>query len=89
MTTVGYGDVTPKSLPGRVVAGGVMLEGIALLAIVTAGVTSAFVRRAEQDHETEQIRAEDKKRERTEARFDSLDARLERIETALSKLTNP
>jgi voltage-gated potassium channel len=87
VTTVGYGDVTPKSLPGRLVAGVVMLEGIALLAIVTAGVTSAFVRRAEQDREADEDQAEDEERERVEARFDSLDDRLERIEAALTKLT--
>jgi voltage-gated potassium channel len=88
VTTVGYGDVTPKSLAGRVVAGAVMLEGIALLAIVTAGVTSAFVRRAEHDRELVEDRAEDRERERIDARFDSLDSRLERIETGLSKLNN-
>jgi voltage-gated potassium channel len=88
VTTVGYGDVTPKSLAGRIVAGAVMLEGIALLAIVTAGVTSAFVRRAEQDRETFEDRAEDEERRRVEARFDSLDDRLERIEAELAKLTS-
>jgi voltage-gated potassium channel len=87
VTTVGYGDVTPKSLAGRVVAGFVMLEGIALLAIVTAGVTSAFVRRAEQDRETDETLDEDAERKRVAARFDSLDDRLERIEAELAKLT--
>jgi voltage-gated potassium channel len=87
VTTVGYGDVTPRSLAGRIVAGAVMLEGIALLAIVTAGVTSAFVQRAEQEHEAEADKAEAQERERADARFDSLDARLERIESALGKLT--
>ena len=87
VTTVGYGDVTPKSLPGRIVAAAVMLEGIALLAIVTAGVTSTFVRRAEQEREIEEDKSEARERERVEARFDSLDDRLERIETELRKLT--
>lgn len=87
VTTVGYGDVTPKSLAGRVVAGAVMLEGIALLAIVTAGVTSAFVRRAEQAREIDEDQAEARERERVDARFDSLDDRLERIEAALARLT--
>jgi voltage-gated potassium channel len=89
VTTVGYGDVTPKSLAGRIVAGAVMLEGIALLAIVTAGVTSAFVRRAEQDREADEDDAEAKEQQRIDARFDSLDARLARIETELSKLAGP
>src|SRR5690242_1282262 len=34
VTTVGYGDVTPKHPSGRIVAVFVMLEGIAFLAII-------------------------------------------------------
>ncbi len=33
VTTVGYGDVTPKHASGRIVAAFVMLEGIAIVAI--------------------------------------------------------
>jgi voltage-gated potassium channel len=36
VTTVGYGDVAPRDVVGRVVAALVMLYGIALIAIVTA-----------------------------------------------------
>ena len=46
VTTVGYGDVTPRSVAGRIVASFVMLEAIALVAIVTAAITSTFVARA-------------------------------------------
>ena len=46
VTTVGYGDVTPTTKIGRIIAVFVMLEGIALLSIVTAAVTSTFVERA-------------------------------------------
>src|SRR6476646_12148963 len=49
VTTVGYGDVTPKHSSGRIVASFVMLEGIAFLAIVTAAITSTFVARAERE----------------------------------------
>ena len=48
VTTVGYGDVTPKDTAGRIVGAVVMLEGIAFLAIVTAAITSTFVTRAER-----------------------------------------
>ena len=47
VTTVGYGDVTPKETAGRVIATIVMLEGIAFLAILTAAITSTFVARAQ------------------------------------------
>jgi hypothetical protein len=36
VTTVGYGDVTPARTSGRIVAAFVMLQGIALLAILVA-----------------------------------------------------
>ncbi len=46
VTTVGYGDVTPHRVAGRIVASFVMLEGIAFLAIVTAAITSTYITRA-------------------------------------------
>ena len=49
VTTVGYGDVTPKDTAGKIVGVIVMLEGIAFLAIVTAAITSAFVTRAQRE----------------------------------------
>jgi voltage-gated potassium channel len=48
---IGYGDVTPKEPSGRIVAGVVMLEGVALLAITTAVITSTFVTRAARERE--------------------------------------
>ncbi len=51
VTTIGYGDVTPKEPSGRIVAGVVMLEGVALLAITTAVITSTFVTRAARERE--------------------------------------
>ena len=49
VTTVGYGDVTPKDAAGKLVAALIMLEGIAFLAIVTAAITSTFIARAAQE----------------------------------------
>jgi voltage-gated potassium channel len=48
-TTVGYGDVVPKTTFGYIVGAFVMLEGIAFLAIVTASITSTFVTRAQRE----------------------------------------
>ena len=47
VTTVGYGDVTPRFASGRIVAAAVMLWGVAFLAILTAAITSTFVAHAE------------------------------------------
>ena len=52
VTTVGYGDVTPKDTAGKIVGVIVMLEGIAFLAIVTAAITSAFVTRAQREQKS-------------------------------------
>ena len=43
MTTVGYGDVTPKQADGRFIAAVVMLAGIGFLAVITASVTASLI----------------------------------------------
>jgi voltage-gated potassium channel len=71
VTTVGYGDVTPKHVSGRLVGALVMLEGIAFIAITTAAITSTFVARAEREAGA----AEDAELEaRLDERFDRLEA---------------
>jgi voltage-gated potassium channel len=88
VTTVGYGDVTPQHSIGRVVAAVVMLQGIALIAIVTAAVTSTFIERAERARDASEAAADEEQADRLEARFDDLAARLDRIEGTLRALTN-
>jgi voltage-gated potassium channel len=82
VTTVGYGDVTPKYVSGRIVAVFVMLEGVAFLAIVTALITSTFVQRASQ------LRPVDEEAEPSTiaSRFDELEARLDRIDESLQRI---
>lgn len=53
VTTVGYGDVVPASSAGRLIASVVLLGGLALLSVVTATITSAFVARAQRSVRTE------------------------------------
>lgn len=43
MTTVGYGDISPATLGGRIVAIVVMLTGIGLLGILTATIAGLFI----------------------------------------------
>jgi voltage-gated potassium channel len=43
VTTVGYGDVTPKQSDGRFIGAVVMLAGIGFLAVITASVTASLL----------------------------------------------
>jgi voltage-gated potassium channel len=81
VTTVGYGDVTPHRPIGRVIAAVAMLEGIALLTILTAAITSMFVARAARDQRVEAEAADSDVR--LEAQLDAIAQRLDRIEQTL------
>jgi voltage-gated potassium channel len=83
VTTVGYGDVTPEHVSGRLIAVFVMLQGIAFLAIITAAITSTFVARATKEHEAAEESEEMTELKKIEARFDDLNERLDRLEAAL------
>ena len=88
VTTVGYGDVTPSHVSGRLVAAIVMIWGTAYLAILTATITSTFVARAEQQYRQRAAESEAASDEQLESRFDDLDARLDRIEQTLNRLAS-
>lgn len=83
VTTVGYGDVTPKHVDGRIVASFVMLEGIAFLTIIIAAITSTFVERAAREHQIQEDADDDAGEARIEAALAEVRDRLDRIEAAL------
>jgi len=87
VTTVGYGDVTPKSTSGRLVGAFVMLEGLAFLAILTAAITSTFVARAEAQREAKAQAEDELAEDRLESRLKDLSGRMDRVERLLIKLT--
>lgn len=88
VTTVGYGDVTPKDVAGRIVATFVMLEAVALVAIVTAAITSTFVARAAHLQDLAEAKDEAEEEAVDQARFEELSERLARVETLLQSLAD-
>lgn len=55
-TTVGYGDISPKSTGGRVIAGLLMIVGIGFLGMVTGSIATYFVSRLSKT-EKEQVKS--------------------------------
>lgn len=78
ITTVGYGDVTPERASGRFIATVIMLSGIGLLAVITAGVTASLVESSRRRF-TAQSEADGTRQ------FDEISERLARIEAALEQ----
>lgn len=72
VTTVGYGDIVPKQTEGRVIAGFIMLIGIAFVAVVTAAVTAALIETARRQL-----------RRGSDAQLEDIARRLAAIESAL------
>lgn len=57
MSTVGYGDIVPKSGAARTVAGILILLGISMFAMVTAVISARVARLASHDKECPECRA--------------------------------
>jgi voltage-gated potassium channel len=57
-TTVGYGDVTPVTAEGRVIAGLLVFVGIGLIGVVSAQLTSRLLRADDQGQEARLHRME-------------------------------
>jgi voltage-gated potassium channel len=73
VTTVGYGDVVPDHTSGRLIGAVLMLNGIALLTVVTAAVTAMLIEQT---------------RRRRLASDENVLAKLERIEARLAELNS-
>ncbi|HKG10445.1 MAG TPA: potassium channel family protein, partial [Gaiellaceae bacterium] len=57
VTTVGYGDLTPHTVGGRVVGIALMFVGISFLSLLTAAIASRFVREERSSEHTEMMDA--------------------------------
>ena len=75
LTTVGYGDIAPVTLGGRITGAALMLSGIGVLAFITASIAAYFV---EGDYKKD-----------LHEEVQSVNERLDRIEKLLSSQTPP
>ena len=55
ITTVGYGDITPATTLGRVVASSLMLLGLGLIATITAIVSAKFIQNFVDHHTNDDV----------------------------------
>ena len=76
VTTVGYGDVTPRYTDGRIIGAVIMLTGIGFLAVITASVTASLI-------ESSRRRVAAQSEGDVSQRLSELSERLARIEVAL------
>jgi voltage-gated potassium channel len=78
VTTVGYGDVVPQDVAGRIVGSLLMLTGLALIPTLTGVIVSALVsKRAEAQREIDR------------RLYEEQSARLKRMEEQLARLAGP
>lgn len=81
ITTVGYGDRTPVTGEGRLIAVGLMIAGIALLGVITATIASWLVQRvSEVDSETQAA---------TVAHVEALAAEIRALRAEVAALQDP
>ena len=85
VTTVGYGDVTPKDTAGRLIGSVLMLSGISILAVITASITAALIENARRRSEALAGR---EGRDQS-AQLEQINGRLDSIETSLRELRSP
>ena len=83
VTTVGYGDNVPTEGVGRLVGAAVMIVAVALVAILTAAITSTFVEAAQRRHRAGIEAEERESAEQLHRQLDDVVARLTAIEAAL------
>src|SRR5947209_5580184 len=81
VTTVGYGDVTPRQTDGRLIGAIVMLAWIGFLAVITASVTAPLVESSRRRYVAQAEEAEAR-------RLTEISERLARVEAALGQLAS-
>ena len=90
ITTVGYGDITPLTTLGRVVAGLLMLLGLGLIATITAIVSAKFIQNYVDGHTNddvlEKLEELETEIEKIEELEDNVLGKLKELETEVDEL---
>ena len=89
ITTVGYGDVTPDTGFGRVVAGIVMVVAIGFTTIITALITSTFVEAAQRQRRAAAEARQNERNDSIDRRIGEIAQHLSMIEARLDQLGAP
>lgn len=84
ITTVGYGDLYPVTTEGRVVAGSLMVAGIALLGVITGSVATWFVTSLREAEEADE--AAEEAADQVSAQLDEVLAELRRLSSQVQSL---
>ena len=83
ISTVGYGDFSPVSVPGRIFASVLILAGVVLLALITANLAAYFVEKEVEKDVGEETKEEE---QYMKAYFSRIEMRLDSIEQQLKEL---
>ena len=90
ITTVGYGDITPLTTLGRVVAGFLMILGLGLIATITAIVSAKFIQNYVDSHTNddvlEKLEELETEIEKIEELEDNVLGKLKELETEVDEL---
>lgn len=93
ISTVGYGDYSPVSVPGRIFASVLILSGVVLFSLITANLAAYFVEKeVEKDVEKETKEEEvylDKAIVRLDVRLDQIEQQIKDLSIQLSEKNKP
>jgi voltage-gated potassium channel len=85
VTTVGYGDVVPVSLEGRLLGAFLILLGIGLFAMLTASFSAMFISQTEEEVEEEIEEEIHYTKAETMEKLDNIEKRLNKLEKHILK----
>ncbi len=84
VATVGYGDIVPQSVAGKVFGAVVILSGVGFFSLLTASFSAYFISPGEVEIEEEDIEEINQLKD-IERRIDAMEKTLQRIKDRLNE----